>query len=131
MAEPSVEPSLISNLPLPSGMVLPPIVDPDGPGPPYGRGEAVELGAVVIVYEGTSTTSDGYVAAFQIMGDLPQSVSGLFFLPGGPSVPLAVDGDRATSEPFHLRGTPQPTTLFSWRVGSDTVVWELGPIESR
>jgi hypothetical protein len=130
LEEPSVDMSLIPSLPLPSGMVLPPIVDPDGGGPPYARGQAVRVDGLVVVYLGTERTEDGYVASFEVTGELPSSVSGMFFLPAGPSVPLGADGGTVTSEPFNLRGIPDPSTLIAWRIGSQTLIWELGPVGS-
>jgi len=121
------EPSLIASLPLPSGMVLPPIVDPDRAGPPYARGEPVQVDDVTVVYEGTLRSEGRYVAHFQVTGSLQSPPGALFFLPSGPSVDLAYAGSQVASEPFALRGYPEPSTLFAWLIGSETIVWELGP----
>jgi len=125
----ATEPSLRPSLPLPSGMVLPPIVDPDRAGPPYARGEAVAVDGVTLVYRGTFRTDGRYVARFGVTGNLPSPPGALFFLPSGPSAGLEVFGDEVTSTPFRLSGDPDPSTLFAWLIGSQTVVWELGSIE--
>ena len=109
-------------------MVLPPILDPDGAGPPYARGEQVTTDGVTVTYEGTFRTDGGYVARFGVTGALPSPPGALFFLPSGPSVVLEQAGGGVTSEPFALRGAADPSTLFAWRIGSETLVWELGPI---
>jgi len=121
------EPSLTASLPLPSGMVLPPIVDPDRAGPPYAQGEPVQVDDVTVVYEGTLRSEGRYVAHFQVTGSLQSPPGALFFLPSGPSVDLAYAGSQVASEPFALRGYPEPSTLFAWLIGSETIVWELGP----
>ena len=51
-------------------MVLPPIVDPDGPSPPYARDEPVQAGAVTVVYRGTSQADGRYSARFDVTGSL-------------------------------------------------------------
>jgi len=124
------EPSLIASLPLPSGMVLPPIVDPDRAGPPYARGEPVQVDDVTVVYEGTFRADGRFVARFQVTGVLQSPPGALFFLPSGPSVDLAHAGSQVASEPFALRGYPTPSTLFAWLIESETLVWELGPIDA-
>lgn len=125
-----VEPSLDPSLPLPSGLVLPPIVDPDGAGPPYARDEPVQVGAVTVVYRGTIQADGRYVARFDVTGPLPSPLGALFFLPSGPSVGLEVVGGGVRSEPFRLSAAPDPSTLFAWLVGSETLVWELGPVSN-
>ena len=124
------EPSLIASLPLPSGMVLPPIVDPDRAGPPYARGEPVHVDDLTVVYEGTLQSEGRYVARFQVTGALQSPPGALFFLPSGPSINLERAGSQVTSEPFALRGYADPSTLFAWLIGSETVVWELGPTDA-
>ena len=124
------EPSLTASLPLPSGMVLPPIVDPDRAGPPYARGEPVQVDDVTVVYEGTFRADGRFVARFQVTGVLQSPPGALFFLPSGPSVDLAHAGSQVASEPFALRGYPKPSTLFAWLIESETLVWELGPIDA-
>lgn len=126
-----IEPSLIPSFPLPSGMVLPPIVDPDGAGPPYARGEPVQVEYVTVVYEGTLRADGRFVARFQVTGVLQSPPGALFFLPNGPSVDLAHSGGQVTSEPFALRGDAEPSTLFAWLIGSETVIWELGRTDTR
>jgi hypothetical protein len=113
---------------MPSGFVYPPIVDPDQAGPPYRRGQAVDVDGATVVYEGTSRADGRLVARFQVAGQLPSHAGALFFLPNGPSPQLSRVGDLVTSDPFAL-ATADPSTLFSWRIGSRTVVWELGAID--
>ena len=113
---------------LPSGFVFPPIIDPDQAGPPFVRGQAVQVDGVTIVYEETSREAERYVARFRISGTLPSPIGTLFILPGGPSAELTQSGDVVSSEPFALTN-PEPSTLFSWRIGSQTLVWELGQTE--
>jgi hypothetical protein len=121
------EPSLNPDVPLPSGMVLPPIVDPDGAGAPYARDEPVQVDGLTIVYQGTSRADGRYVARFEVAGTLRSPPGALFFLPSGPSVRLEESDGHVTSEPFALR-SPEPSTLFAWLIGAETLVWELGPI---
>lgn len=123
-----VEPSLDPALPLPSGFVLPPIVDPDGAGPPYAPDEPVQVGGLTVIYRGTSEVDGRYVALFDVTGSLKSPPGALFFLPGGPSVDLEVVDGGVQSEPFRLSAGTDPSTLFAWLVGSETLVWELGPI---
>ena len=108
--------------------MFPPILDPDEAGPPYVRGQAVHVDSVTIVYEGTVREDGRYVARFLVAGELPSSAGALFILPNGPSAHLSQVGDVVTSAPFDLT-TAEPSTLFSWRIGSETLVWELGPVE--
>ena len=124
------EPSLNPSQPLPSGMVLPPILDPDGAGPPYGRDEPVEVDGATVVYLGTARADGRYVARFAVTGNVPSPPGALFFLPSGPAVGLTDSGGGVTSEPFRLSSDAEPSTLFAWLIGSETLVWELGPIGS-
>jgi hypothetical protein len=125
------EPVLRTPKALPSGIVLPPIVDPDGPGSPYFRGEPVPVGDLVIVYLGTTSSAEGLVATFEVEGAMVGDIGALYFLPSGPSVPLALSGGVVTSESFRLGGDAAPSTLFAWLVNRQTIVWELGPVEAR
>ena len=111
-------------------MVLPPILDPDGPSPPYARDEPVQAGALTVVYRGTIQADGRYSARFDVTGSLQSPPGALFFLPSGPSVGLEVVGAGVTSEPFRLPAAPHPSTLFAWLVGSETLVWELGPVSN-
>ena len=123
----AVEPSLDPSLPLPSGLVLPPILDPDGPSPPYARDEPVVVGGLTVIYRGTVQAAGRYVARFDVSGSLQSPPGALFFLPGGPSVGLEIVDGGVMSEPFRLSGSAGPATLFAWLIGSETLVWELGP----
>ena len=109
-------------------MILPPIVDPDQAGPPYVRGQVVQVDGITVVYDGTVRRDGRYVARFQVAGELPTPAGAVFILPNGPSADLSQVGKIVTSAPFDLT-TAEPSTLFSWRIGSETLVWELGPVE--
>jgi hypothetical protein len=111
-------------------MVLPPIIDPDGPSPPYARDEPVQVAGLTVTYRGTIQADGRYVARFDVTGSFPSPPGALFFLPSGPSVGLEVVGGGVTSEPFRLSAAPDPSTLFAWLVGSETLVWELGPVSN-
>jgi hypothetical protein len=118
-----------SNLPFPSGFVLPPIVNPDGSGPPYQAGEPVRAGGATITYERTRLVDGRYVASFRLSGKLPQPVRDLYLVSSGQSVALAIEGDTATTQPFRLDSPPDSSTLIAWQVGSEVLVWQLGDVK--
>lgn len=125
-AEKPVDPAL----PFPSGFVLPPILDPDGAGPPYSRDEPVQAGSLTVIYRGTTQADGRYIARFDVTGPLQSPAGALFFLPSGPSVGLDPVGGGVVSEPFRLSGGADPSTLFAWLVGTETLVWELGLVSN-
>lgn len=89
----------------------------------------MQVGEATIVYEGTTRQDGRYVARFRVSGQLPSPLGALYVLPSGPSAELSRTGEVVTSEPFAL-ASADPSTLFSWRIGSETLVWELGPVQS-
>ncbi|MEO6059859.1 MAG: hypothetical protein ABIQ05_07810 [Candidatus Limnocylindria bacterium] len=89
------------------------------------------MGDLTVVYEGTFRADGRFVARFQVTGVLQSPPGALFFLPSGPSINLVRAGSQVTSEPFALRGNADSSVLFAWLIGSETVIWELGPIETH